>query len=1194
MSIVGGSDERTIVSAAGITGNFSNVVAVDTISSTGFLPGSGYMISSNHLLTADHVMDGNSTGRVTLAADVASLPSRANPSSPVPVADRNIAAQLSFDPPSDLALVRTTTALVSDANVLGMLVVFDNSDLDGLPIDVTGFPWVITQPAISNNTDDTGRTLFTADGTIVSTTNTTIQYSQDLDTEGGQSGSGIILDVSDLPASSPLLATSSPLAGVSNDLIIGVHTNGGGIGSAGLSGNNLGNIITEGAYHEISDQMEADFGSSAAARAASLPVNVLLGSDSGTFSFLTGAGDDYMQGSFRREMIIGQGGDDRMEGSGGDDQIDGGAGVDQALFSGLFTEYDFNIVNRFFPIFEFEHVRGSMADGKDTTASVEFAVFEYEDNDRDGTDDDGDVFFVPLLVDPANPNKLRDGPNLTYDAEVRDSEDPDASLIGTFSAELPAFTFDGDLDYELTIGAEQSILYNFAYIIDVSGSMRGGELTQTQAAYEALTNFLISDGIAARSNFAVIPFNSSARLIADVGAQGAISAVNSLSAGGGTSFGPALSVAESWFESLDTVRSATNIAYFLSDGQGSGASTALQTVDETFGFGGVPVDVRAFGIGSGASFSSLNTIDSNSAQFLSNPSDLIGAFGSSGISRDTIDRIEVLLAGVVVDTIAPAALTDDPLGLRYEGTLDGLDVGREADNDVVFRLVFNDGTPTSEIDARVTSGQEEVVEQSDDGTEVRVTFSVDLRDYDATALAESLVVVANNLSNTITLGDSEANVEANGGDDTVIMGSARAVIDGGEGIDTVRFGTTRDEAGAVLRSGDVVSVGSQASLVNVEFIAFTDTLINTQTLQESPIVSLNDTAIRIDEGDSGTTEVQFTLSVAQAAASDIVISFATRDGDAEAGTDYTAATGQAIIAAGETEANVTLQVNGDFELEDDEEFFVDFTTDGLTLFTGAQATATGGVLIETDDSRIDLSVVGDRFTFLEGDEGTTSSLGLSLFRTGATDFEETVTYTVEGGGPDAADADDFATPMTGTVTFAAGDDSLALDIAIAGDSTVEAAETFRIFFEGSTGGSSIDPTSNVFTIENDDQETINEINGTDGRDNLIGTDGADAIRSFGGSYDMMRGGSEADQFIFGAEANNGLRERDVILDYEVGIDEIVLQDGATVGSIRETSSQVVIFLEGDRDAIYVRGDGVTADDIAIVGTTGEDDVFALV
>ena len=52
---------------------------------------------------------------------------------------------------------------------------------------------------------------------------------------------------------------------------------------------------------------------------------------------------------------------------------------------------------------------------------------------------------------------------------------------------------------------------------------------------------------------------------------------------------------------------------------------------------------------------------------------------------------------------------------------------------------------------------------------------------------------------------------------------------------------------------------------------------------------------------------------------------------------------------------------------------------------------------------------------------------------------------------------------------------------------------------------------------------FNPVDGTSGSDNLVGSDAADAIRSLAGSYDKMRGGADADQFIFGAEANNGIR-----------------------------------------------------------------------
>lgn len=105
--------------------------------------------------------------------------------------------------------------------------------------------------------------------------------------------------------------------------------------------------------------------------------------------------------------------------------------------------------------------------------------------------------------------------------------------------------------------------------------------------------------------------------------------------------------------------------------------------------------------------------------------------------------------------------------------------------------------------------------------------------------------------------------------------------------------------------------------------------------------------------------------------------------------------------------------------------------------------------------------------------------------------------------------------------------------------------------------------------------------GNEGADNLVGTDGPDVIISGAGSYDRMAGGGGADEFIFGEEARNGIRERSVILDYEVGVDSIVLINGASVGAIRQTSSSVVVFLEEDGDAIYVRGEGVTDENLTI-------------
>jgi hypothetical protein len=80
----------------------------------------------------------------------------------------------------------------------------------------------------------------------------------------------------------------------------------------------------------------------------------------------------------------------------------------------------------------------------------------------------------------------------------------------------------------------------------------------------------------------------------------------------------------------------------------------------------------------------------------------------------------------------------------------------------------------------------------------------------------------------------------------------------------------------------------------------------------------------------------------------------------------------------------------------------------------------------------------------------------------------------------------------------------------------------------------------------------------------------------------MSGGLGPDVFVFASEAMNGVRERDVIRDYEVGVDTITLEGGAAIGAIRENSSGATIFLAGDSDAIYVHGAGVTPDNLTII------------
>lgn len=164
-----------------------------------------------------------------------------------------------------------------------------------------------------------------------------------------------------------------------------------------------------------------------------------------------------------------------------------------------------------------------------------------------------------------------------------------------------------------------------------------------------------------------------------------------------------------------------------------------------------------------------------------------------------------------------------------------------------------------------------------------------------------------------------------------------------------------------------------------------------------------------------------------------------------------------------------------------------------------------------------------------------------------------------------------------------GDGTFDYDPNGAFDGLQEGQSATDTFFYFATDG--VDTVRGEVTItingEDDTEPILNPVVGTAGSDNLIGSVQGDIIRSLAGSYDRMTGGAGADVFVFGGESHNGVRERDVIMDYEVGIDTIVLTNGASVGSIRQTSSSVVVFLEGDGDAIYVLGDGLSEESLTV-------------
>lgn len=541
MAVTGLFDERKVITSFGKFPH-SAITILDSHVQGETSHGTGIFVAPNHILTAAHnTYHKNGYGkndgtRFTISADVNTPKDKGSFFNlGQDNVEKNINYLANFKTGAfadDISLLTTTEAPIAAKNAIGIMAFVNPETAKGFSLKMAGYASDNVGANIKGNSGKANRDLVLApgDGTGKITQNygRRIFYSRNVDGATGMSGAPIW----------------HKLEG-DKERVLGVHAYGNKLVG------NQGVLVTTDIYDKIISQIEQDSGTG---NADELPENAIIGSDKivKELNFAIDAnapvtvdkGDDYIHGSYRKERIMGRSGNDRLFGGDADDRLEGGDGVDQALFSDKFTNYEYTITDPSNPAFKFKHTNGK--GGTDSTKDIEFGVFEFEDKDRDGKDDDGKAFYVPLQVDPEDNKKIKDGAIINPEQDIfnRDNE-----KIGTITVESPAWMFDGDVRYKLNIGSEKAAVYNFAYIIDTSGSMSGGNLAEAKNAYQTLTNSLINNGIAENSEFAVIRFNNSASMKSSLNATSAKSNIKRLSANGSTYFGGALNKAKQFFNS---------------------------------------------------------------------------------------------------------------------------------------------------------------------------------------------------------------------------------------------------------------------------------------------------------------------------------------------------------------------------------------------------------------------------------------------------------------------------------------------------------------------------------------------------------------------------------------------------------------------------------------------------------------------
>lgn len=107
-----------------------------------------------------------------------------------------------------------------------------------------------------------------------------------------------------------------------------------------------------------------------------------------------------------------------------------------------------------------------------------------------------------------------------------------------------------------------------------------------------------------------------------------------------------------------------------------------------------------------------------------------------------------------------------------------------------------------------------------------------------------------------------------------------------------------------------------------------------------PTLSIN--SVSGVEGNSGTTTLSFTVTLSAASAQTVTVNFATADGTATAGSDYSAASGVVTFAPGSTSQLIAVTINGDTGVEAGETFVVNLS--GAANATIASGQGTGTIL----------------------------------------------------------------------------------------------------------------------------------------------------------------------------------------------------------------------------------------------------------
>jgi len=228
-----------------------------------------------------------------------------------------------------------------------------------------------------------------------------------------------------------------------------------------------------------------------------------------------------------------------------------------------------------------------------------------------------------------------------------------------------------------------------------------------------------------------------------------------------------------------------------------------------------------------------------------------------------------------------------------------------------------------------------------------------------------------------------------------------------------------------------------------------------------PSISIND--VSVSEGNTGTTNAVFTVTLSPASGQTVTLNYSTANGSATAGSDYVATSGTLTFNPGDTTKTITVVVNGDTIVEPDETFFVNLSNPVNATIADGQGLGT----IINDDTFPPVSLSINDVSVTEGNTGTTNAV-FTVTLSAASAQTVTVNYSTANGSATAG-SDYVAT--SGTLTFNPGDTTKTITVVVNGDTVVEPNETFFVNLTTATNATIADG-QGVGTILDDDGCTL--------------------------------------------------------------------------------------------------------------------------